>query len=289
MKNITSRRLRHHLWIPVAGLLLYGALALSESQNDIGDHRLPGRSDSSYMQTRLEEPRQGLSSEEKLLAQAFVADDPPFDPPLGEQAHKGLTIVIGAGLLLLASLAWNAYMHRQIKQRERRAPCTLSGFTANAQAEETRRCSRAGMNDCLFKPVSLNTLSQKLAGLKPLPRDDVFDIDTLLTLTRGNPQFALRMLTELLRSSQKDRQQLLALPCEGAQQALMELAHKIKGSALMIRAVALIKSCEALEQAFLECAEAKKLELCKTALEQAMLTFEHALQKRIDRQDNPAA
>jgi two-component system sensor histidine kinase EvgS len=31
----------------------------------------------------------------------------------------------------------------------------MLGFTANAQRKKRQRCLEAGMNDCLFKPISL--------------------------------------------------------------------------------------------------------------------------------------
>ncbi|WP_123420244.1 response regulator, partial [Pseudomonas moraviensis] len=65
---------------------------------------------------------------------------------------------------------------RTIRQDERDSgggPCIVLGFTANAQPEEKVKCREAGMDDCLFKPISLSTLSTMLAGweknLEPEP------------------------------------------------------------------------------------------------------------------------
>ncbi|MGZ7460232.1 transporter substrate-binding domain-containing protein, partial [Pseudomonas sp. Ma2-10] len=41
--------------------------------------------------------------------------------------------------------------------------CLIIGFTANAQPDEKDNCRNAGMDDCLFKPTSLKTLSERLA------------------------------------------------------------------------------------------------------------------------------
>lgn len=46
-------------------------------------------------------------------------------------------------------------------------PCLVVGLTANAQAEEKQRCLDAGMDDCLFKPISLRDLSERLARAQP--------------------------------------------------------------------------------------------------------------------------
>jgi len=178
---------------------------------------------------------------------------------------------------------------RRIERREQRSPCTVLGFTANAQLEERQRCIAAGMNDCLFKPVSLSALSQKLAGLTPRPRAPVFNVDTLRTLTQGDSRFALRMLTELLRCSRKDRQELLALSCEKGRQRLLEVAHKIKGSALMAQARTLKGRSNALEQACIRNVDDEQLEQCRAALEHAMLEFEQAVQEQIDQHRRPAS
>ncbi|ROL91162.1 hybrid sensor histidine kinase/response regulator [Pseudomonas chlororaphis] len=180
---------------------------------------------------------------------------------------------------------------RAIREHERlesRAACRVLGVTASPRPRERQQCEQAGIDDCLFKPVGLATLSHKLAGLQPRPWNGVFSLKALRTLSRGKPQFALRILTELLHCSYRDRQQLMALPCEPPLQALAELAHKIKGSALMVQAKDLEAQCEALEQAVLQDADRQTLMQRRTALEQAMLKLERALLWQIDQQHSPA-
>lgn len=56
---------------------------------------------------------------------------------------------------------------QQIRQDEVQrgmGACWVVGLTANAQPEEKARCLRAGMNDCLFKPLNLKALSMLLSG-----------------------------------------------------------------------------------------------------------------------------
>lgn len=180
---------------------------------------------------------------------------------------------------------------RAIREHERlesRAACRVLGVTASARPEERQQCKQAGIDDCLFKPVGLASLSHKLAGLQPRPWNGVFSLKALRTLSRGKPQFTLRILTELLHCSYRDRQQLMALPCETPPQALAELAHKIKGSALMVQAKELEAQCEALEQAVLQDAGRQTLMQHRTALEQAMLKLERALLWQIDQQPGTA-
>ena len=129
-------------------------------------------------------------------------------------------------------------------------PCTVLGFTANAQPEERQRCKQAGMDDCLFKPISLTLLSQRLAILEPrFNCPDVFKTDSLSSLTGGDNERTKLLLEELLRSNSQDLKTLLELPDNGEMQAFVDIAHRIKGAARIVGAQSLINDCEALEQA----------------------------------------
>ena len=139
---------------------------------------------------------------------------------------------------------------RKHEQATSQRPCTVLGFTANAQPEERQRCKQAGMDDCLFKPISLTLLSQRLAMLEPLFYcPEVFNADALSPLTGGDKQRTRLLLEELLRSNCQDLKTLLELPDNGELQAFVEIAHRIKGAARIVGAQSLINNCEALEQA----------------------------------------
>ncbi|MFH5069613.1 transporter substrate-binding domain-containing protein [Enterobacter cloacae complex sp. 2024EL-00215] len=66
----------------------------------------------------------------------------------------------------------NGYQLTQlIRKREREqnsASAWIIGFTANAMHEITERCLQAGMNDCLFKPCSINHLAAALRNIHPV-------------------------------------------------------------------------------------------------------------------------
>ncbi|WP_431144859.1 transporter substrate-binding domain-containing protein [Pseudomonas alvandae] len=158
-------------------------------------------------------------------------------------------------------------------------PCTILGFTANAQPEERQRCKDAGMNDCLFKPISLSALNQWMNQIKPAKRPHAFNAQCLHALTGGNPVSTRRLLAELLSSNRSDRQELLDAAENGDRRALAETAHKIKGVARIVQATSLVQLCEALE---LACHQApERIEGHAQALEQAMTELEQALQTEI--------
>jgi two-component system sensor histidine kinase EvgS len=175
---------------------------------------------------------------------------------------------------------------RQQEQQTPRPPCTVLGFTANAQPEEIQRCKQAGMDDCLFKPLTLTALSQWVEGIEPTVRDPAFSLKGLHLLTGGNPVLEQRLLTELLNSNQMDRQALLALSRSGDRQSFLDIAHKIKGAARIVQASRLIDSCEALEMACQDVFHHAEVTECCNAIGSAMLELDQALQQQIRHNDN---
>lgn len=177
----------------------------------------------------------------------------------------------------------NGYdLTRSIREHERthhlpRSP--VWGFTANAQPEEIRRCSEAGMDDCLFKPISLTTLSEQLSKLTPLGRGEpVFSLASVGNLTGGRPEMVERLVAQLLRSSEEDRNTLVSTDIADRQQ-IRELAHRIKGAARIIRASGVIEACEQLENGC-ETATDAELSDMKAQVERAMCKLEEALFNR---------
>ena len=121
------------------------------------------------------------------------------------------------------------------------------GLTARAQSDEIARCIAAGMNDCLFKPISINELQQSIQ--KYAKGKAAFNIDALFALAGPDPAFARQMLSTLCQSNSADIEQLKLLLQQSDWNALKRLAHKIKGAAVLVQAEQLIDSCETLEKA----------------------------------------
>jgi len=171
--------------------------------------------------------------------------------------------------------------HEQLTQRP---ACTVLGFTANAQPEEILRCKQAGMDECLFKPLSLSALNQWVDRIQPLFPMPAFNLQGLHSLTGGNPAQTRRLLTELLKSSRADRRELQTLSPERDQQALAEIAHKIKGAARIAQASRLIDSCDALEKACLQALTVNEIERRCQVSNLAILELEQALEKALEQQ-----
>ncbi len=133
------------------------------------------------------------------------------------------------------------------------SPGVILGFTANAQPEEKDRCAEAGMDDCLFKPISLRALNACLASVTPdvgAPQpDDGIDLTSLEQLTGGDTTAIRALLEELVSSNADDLARLLHLSSRQDLPGLADLAHRIKGGARIVQAQRLIAACEALENA----------------------------------------
>ena len=124
---------------------------------------------------------------------------------------------------------------------------TVIGLTARAQSDEIAKCIAAGMNDCLFKPISINELQQNIQ--KYAKGKAAFSIDALFALAGPDPVFARQMLSTLCQSNSQDIEQLKRLLQQSDWEGLKRLAHKIKGAAVLVQAEQLLDSCETMEQA----------------------------------------
>ena len=179
----------------------------------------------------------------------------------------------------------NGYdLTRAIRRHEhaaQHAPCTILGFTANAQPEERQRCLEAGMNDCLFKPISLTLLSQRLTALEPLTcTKDVFNIENLYALSGQDDKRIKLLLEELLRTNQQDLNTLSKLNVNDGQEPFAAIAHRIKGAARIVGAVQLINQCERLEHA-----SQATLQDCSLDVQHAMRTLEQTLLRELAQRD----
>ena len=175
---------------------------------------------------------------------------------------------------------------RQEEAATARIPCLIIGFTANAQVEEKLRCLKAGMDDCLFKPIRLHDLDLALKGtsdcageLEPGEADALTEID-LATLERmtGNDHVLIeRLREEVLSSLLHDLQRLESLRPIQDRGGLRDLAHHIKGGAQMVGAARLVSACAKLEQACREPA-AEPVIIATNALREAMGSLAQRLQ-----------
>ncbi|MFF7065739.1 ATP-binding protein [Pseudomonas sp. NPDC008258] len=171
---------------------------------------------------------------------------------------------------------------RTEERHGKRQRCIILGYTANAQPEVRRKCLSAGMDDCLLKPISLGTLSQRLAGIVPqhrqIPRRKLYHLDGLAAVVGPDPADRQRFLLALQQSLQADFASLMALHPEHDRDAIVDQAHKVLSAARMLQAPALMAACEALETSSLPPAQVR---LRRQALARHMCRVERALAREL--------
>ncbi len=140
---------------------------------------------------------------------------------------------------------------RTEEQRTGRRRCTILGYTANAQPEVRRKCLSSGMDDCLLKPISLSTLSQRLAAVnmqrRKKNRCKPYCLNGLSAVVGHDPADHRRFLQTLLQSLETDFTLLMELEPDKDQQAIAAHAHKVLSAARMLEAAALMRACIALD------------------------------------------
>lgn len=127
----------------------------------------------------------------------------------------------------------------------------IIGYTANAQKEAKEACLDSGMNDCLFKPISLSELERIINIFSPDKNinDPHFETESVEKLTGNNKNLVNKLLKELLKSNKNDLNSLRKAIEEKDLNAVRDFAHKIKGAARIIDAKRLVSICEKLEDA----------------------------------------
>lgn len=184
-----------------------------------------------------------------------------------------------------------ADLARAIREDERqqgRVPVLILGLTADAQQEEVERGLKAGMDDCLVKPIGLDLLEEKLGGapgaspatFEPPAGEAaaLFDLSPLAPLTGGDPGLAVNLLRELLNTNRRDLAALEEQVRQHDASALFELAHRLKGAARVIKATQVIEACEYLSRAsVVERPRTEALEAGVEAVRRALDALERGL------------
>jgi signal transduction histidine kinase/ActR/RegA family two-component response regulator/HPt (histidine-containing phosphotransfer) domain-containing protein len=156
---------------------------------------------------------------------------------------------------------------RRIRQCEALHPrlhCTIWAYTANAQHSEIERCRQAGMDACLFKPVTLEGLRQQLAQRLPCAQpisgpwreEPRFDLGAIAALADGDAALAERFLAELLDANERDGAALQDALRTQSPRAIKPILHAICGVARMVAATSLASACMAAQDALDSCAAA---------------------------------
>lgn len=132
----------------------------------------------------------------------------------------------------------------------------IIGVTADTSEEASARMVAAGMNGMLIKPYMLEALRQTLvqwlptcAATAPEPLTGASALAARWMALFGDEEDARAMASEYLASNLLDREEMMAALAVRNGDALLEIAHRIKGAARMVGECALAEQAELLESA----------------------------------------
>lgn len=174
---------------------------------------------------------------------------------------------------------------RKIEQADFLSRTPVIAWTANALAEESERCRKAGIDDLLVKPADMKQLRKILAKwlvLKTNNQKTDSPIDRgLLNAIVKDEDSQRQLLNEFLRHVQSEQEKLSAMFDRGSLQDIANTAHRMKGSSRLIGANNLADACEKVEQAAKD-GDMAKIFAAKIVLDNAISRVELFITKGIN-------
>ncbi|MDF3933199.1 ATP-binding protein [Pseudomonas citronellolis] len=224
-------------------------------------------------------PRDAAASEARLGLRVLAVDDHPANRMVFQQqlSHLGHAATLAASgeealdawlrgefqvvLSDCRMAGMDGYeLSRRIREEERRQSrgrCLIIGATANAQEKEVELCRAAGMDQVLFKPLTLEVLRQALAAATPVGAANAsaaqdtaapFDLRGLFGADpRANPA-GREFVRTLMEANEHDIAELQRLPRSGDLRALGDMAHRLAGAVAIIGAHEAEGHCRALQR-----------------------------------------
>jgi len=166
--------------------------------------------------------------------------------------------------------------------REMSGDVVIIGITANAQESERQRCIAAGMNDCLFRPVSLEQLANALETLTDTGPSDNETLDYWLNLEKvtaflpDSPmeisQFISTVITETRHDIKRAKEAVRIDDYSTAQRYF----HRMAGTLRVIGVEKITDICELLEELTAMHEEKSILLAHLSTAEQNLEKFNHA-------------
>lgn len=133
---------------------------------------------------------------------------------------------------------------RESEEELQREPGWIIGFTANAMFEITERCLQAGMNSCLFKPCSINSLAAAMREASPLDGavQSVEEIND-----EADRQIEATMRSLMISTLKEDLDKTEPLDVAQHADEIADLVHRIAGSVRIAGQNGLADACIQLE------------------------------------------
>lgn len=143
-------------------------------------------------------------------------------------------------------------MSRRI--REMRGEVVIIGMTANAQESERQRCIAAGMNDCLFRPVSLEQLASVLVALTDAGQSGDESLEHWLKLEKvavflpDSPKEISQFISTVITETRQDLMQAKEAVTNDDYAAAQRCFHRMAGTLRVIGVQRITDICELLEE-----------------------------------------
>ena len=201
---------------------------------------------------------------------------------------------------------------RKIRSDPRFASFPIIAMTAHATVEERQKCSEAGMNGHVSKPIDPSALFETVERFvaptvkgpavtpqEPAPAavaevDELPDVAGLnvaegLVRVAGNKKLYRKLLRQF-SNTEADAAQRIASALAGNDRTLAErLAHTVKGVAGNIGAATVQNAAAHLEKAIKGSAPAAEIEALRVALEECLAPLIHGLQTALEGADGEPA
>lgn len=152
---------------------------------------------------------------------------------------------------------------RDYELKNKLSPIYIVGYTANAQEEVFQQCIAAGMNDCLFKPITIDDLSNVLNDFIDidlcLDKEKInveksdnlnllwFSIDNLQKITNNNDALIFQLLDKVFLENEKDIECLIEYSKIGDLPGCKSIIHKFKGASRIIGSEKVLSMCLIME------------------------------------------
>ena len=152
---------------------------------------------------------------------------------------------------------------REASAQRPRTP--IIACTANAFADELQRCTAAGMDDFVAKPVELEALAKAMERWLPLPGGEPraarpprktatrkgapIDPSSLAQISGGDAAMEREILADFKNANDADMQALRQALAQRDLAQVARASHRVKGACRMVGAAALASVCERMEKA----------------------------------------